>query len=200
MKKNIIFVILFASLSLPALAQQQEKESQISNEFSLGYGFIPMTSIDGQPAGFYRWIDKVGAICGSYTYFFNEVVGVGGTYCFDPREIDYTFHNSTINNPRVCNLYESSHTLMGHLKLNCINMKHFVLYTKFGAGISVWGYRLKEFQPELFEVTLPDQHCCFAWQAALGIEVGNERLAGFMQCGLGMEGFLSIGIRFKFKN
>lgn len=197
MKKPIVIALVLV-LCLPALAQQEEKESLVSNEFCIGYGFIPLTSLDGEDVNFYRWIDKVGAICATYTHFFDDVLGLGGTYCFDPREIDYSYHG--LNNPMICNLYESSHTLMGHMKLNCINKKHFVLYTKFGAGISVWGYRLKEFQPDLFEVTLPEQHCCFAWQIAAGIEVGNERLAGFMQCGLGMEGLLNLGIRYKLKN
>ncbi|MBQ6101480.1 MAG: hypothetical protein IJL04_04215, partial [Bacteroidales bacterium] len=169
-------------------------------EISIGYGFHPVSGdYFGMDAmRFNYWIDKVGAIYGSYTHFFNKVVGVGGTYCFDPRIIDYTYNGIVTNNPMVCTLNESCHSVMGHLKLNCINKKHFVLYTKFDAGICFWGYKLKEYQPEYFGVEFPDQHCCFAWQAAAGIEVGNERIAGFAQCGVGMEGSYSIGIRYKF--
>ena len=201
MKKNIMIALALA-LYLPALAQQEEEQRCVSNEFSIGYGFHPVSGDDFLPDGsiFRHWIDKVGAIYGTYTHFFNEVVGVGGTYCFDPRIIDYSYTGPLTNNPWVCSLNESCHSVMGHLKLNCINKKHFVLYTKFDAGVCFWGYKLTEYQPEYFGVELPDQHCCFAWQAALGIEAGNERIAGFLQCGVGMEGNLSIGIRYKLNN
>lgn len=203
MKNNILISLLLMAFALSSIAQEKEQETVQDfrrHEVSIGYGFHPVTSISvDRVSRFDCWMDKVGAIYGSYTYYFNKHVGLGGTYCFDPREIDYRHHGNSFN-PNVANLYESSHSIMGHLKLNCISLKHFVLYTKFGAGISFWGYRLKEFQPELYEVNPPDQHCCFAWQAALGIEVGNDRIAGFIQGGLGMEGLFSIGIRYKFNN
>ena len=200
MKKSIIIALVLA-LCLPALAQQEE-DCCISNEISIGYGFHPVSGDEFLPEGsaFHHWIDKVGAFYGTYTHFFNNVVGVGGTYCFDPRIIDYSYTGSLTNNPLVCSLNESCHSVMGHLKLNCISKKHFVLYAKFDAGICFWDYKLTEYQPELFGVDLPTQHCCFAWQTAAGIEVGNERIAGFLQLGVGMEGNYSIGIRYKFKN
>lgn len=200
MKKPIVIALALA-LCLPAMAQQ-EKECYISDEFSIGYGFHPVSGdeFDLESSCFRHHLDKVGAFYGAYTHFFNQVVGVGGTYCFDPRIIDYTYNGILTNNPLVCSLNESCHSVMGHLKLNCINKKHFVLYTKFDAGVCFWGYKLKEHQPELFGVELPAKHFSFAWQAAAGIEVGNERIAGFLQCGIGMEGNLSIGIRYKLKN
>jgi len=200
MKKSIIIALVLA-LYLPALAQQEEDRC-ISNEFSIGYGFHPVSGDEFLTEGsvFLHRIDKVGAFYGTYTHFFNKVVGVGGTYCFDPRIIDYTYNGLVTNNPLVCTLNESCHSVMGHLKLNCINKRHFVLYAKFDAGICFWDYKLTEYQPELFGVDLPTQHCCFAWQTAAGIEVGNERIAGFLQLGVGMEGNYSIGIRYKFKN
>lgn len=196
--KNIL-IILALAFCLPTMAQEQDKERDVSNEIAISYGFHPVSGDDFLPMPFYSYyLDKIGAFSGSYTHFFNKVVGVGGTYCFDYREIDYRFHGT--NNPLVCNLYESCHSLMGHLKLNCINKKHFTLYVKADAGLCFWGYRLEEFQPDLFGVNLPTKHFCFAWQAATGVEVGNDRIAGFLQVGVGMEGNYSLGIRYKFKN
>ena len=198
--KNILLIILALALCLPTWAQEQDNERCVSNEIALSYGVHPVSGDDFQPnVPFYSYyLDKVGAFSGSYTHFFNKVVGVGGTYCFDYREIDYRYHGT--NNPLVCNLYESCHSLMGHVKLNCINKKHFTLYVKADAGLCFWGYRLEEFQPDLFGVNLPTKHCCFAWQAAAGVEVGNDRIAGFLQWGVGMEGNYNLGIRYKFKN
>ena len=127
MKKSIIIALVLA-LYLPALAQQEEDRC-ISNEISIGYGFHPVSGDEFLPDGsmFRHWIDKVGAFYGTYTHFFNNVVGVGGTYCFEPRIIDYTYSGLITNNPLVCSLNESCHSVMGHLKLNCINKRHFVL-------------------------------------------------------------------------
>ena len=143
--KNILLITLAVALCLPTLAQEQDYEPCVSNEIALSYGFHPVSGDDHLPSvPFYSYyLDKVGAFSGSYTHFFNKVVGVGGTYCFDPRIIDYTYIGSITNNPLVCTLNESCHSVMGHLKLNCINKKHFVLYTKFDAGICFWDYKLK---------------------------------------------------------
>lgn len=199
--KRTLLIALVMALSLPVLAQK-EKERYGHDEISIGYGFHPISGdeylVSTYPVNHY--LDKIGALHGSYTHFFNKVVGVGGTYCFDYREIDYRYPGIYSYNPLVCNLYESCHSVMGHVKLNCINRKHFTFYFKFDAGLCFWGYRLQEFQPELFGVNLPDKHLCFAWQVADGIEVGNDRIAAFLQCGVGMEGNLSIGIRYRFKN
>lgn len=202
MNKKFIILSLALALCLPTLAQKEEQTHDFrQHEISLGYGFLPVSSESFLPKVYFPyWIDKVGAFSGAYTYFFNPHVGVGGTYSFDPREIDYRYNGPLTNNPMVANLYESCHSIMGHVKFNCINKKHFVLYIKADAGVCFWGYRLKEYQPELFGVNLPDQHCCFAWQTAAGIEVGNDRIAGFAQCGVGMEGNFSLGIRYKFNN
>lgn len=201
--KKMIMIALALALCLPALAQKKDSEKAQDyhrHEVSVGYGFSPISgdSFDMESNSYVRsQLDKVGAFYGAYTYYFNKRVGVGGTYCFDPRKITYTYHHYN-SNPLVANLDESCHSIMGHVKLNCINKKHFVLYCKFDAGTCFWNYRLTEFQPELFKVELPNQHCCFAWQVASGIEVGNERIAGFLQGGIGMEGNYSIGIRYKF--
>ena len=198
--RNILLTALALALCLTTLAQEQDNKRHVSNEIAVSYGFRPVSGDDNLlNVPFYSYyLDKVGAFSGSYTHFFNQVVGVGGTYCFDYREIDYRYSGINNNNPLVCNLYESCHSLMGHLKLNCINKKHFTLYAKADAGLCFWGYRLEEFQPDLFGVNLPTKHCCFAWQVAAGVEVGNDRIAGFLQWGVGMEGNYNLGIRYKF--
>ena len=93
MKKSIIIPILLMAFALPAMAQEKEQETVQDlrrHEVSIGYGFHPVTSISADRVSrFACWMDKVGAVYGTYTYYFNKHVGLGGTYCFDPREIDY---------------------------------------------------------------------------------------------------------------
>ena len=98
----------------------------------------------------------------------------------------------------ICSLGESSHSVMGHVKIDCLRKKHFVLYAKADAGLCFWDYQLEEYDTEHFHVGLPYQHCGLAWAVATGIEIGNQHIAGFAQFGVGMEGLLNLGIRYKF--
>lgn len=198
MNKKLIILFLTVTLCLPTFAQQ-EAEDFCRHEISIGYGFHPVSG-DSFYFGEYASydVDNIGAFYGAYTYFINKHVGVGGTYCFDPRMLTCSYYGTS--NPLVADLDESCHSLMGHVKFNCIFKKHFTCYSKFDAGICFWDYKLTEYQPELFEVVLPQKHCCFAWNIAAGVEAGNDRIAGFAQVSLGMEGTFSLGIRYKFNN
>lgn len=206
MKPKIILLSLAIAMAIPVFAQRDTVRSN-KNEFSIGYGFFPASS-------FRHWgwlhigyeMDRLGAFYATYTRRLTKVVGVGATYCFDPRQLTYYD-----NGFPVCRLGESSHTLMGHLKINWLNTKHVVLYSKLAAGASFWGYRLDtdlleegdiyEIPYYEYEIILPDNHHCFAYQfTPIGIEVGNKRWAGFAQYGIGMEGCFSIGIRYGLKD
>jgi hypothetical protein len=184
------------AFAVPAFAQNDSPDFS-RHEISIGYGLAPITSTNSLVKVVYKSnVDKVGALCGSYTYFFNKFVGVGATYCFDLRHINYYDNASQPN--MICSLGESSHSIMGHVKFNCLRKKHFVLYAKADAGLCFWDYQLKEYDTEHFYVGLPYQHYGLAWAAATGIEVGNSHIVGFAQCGIGMEGILNLGIRLKF--
>ena len=189
------------AFALPVFAQPSTVRSN-KNEFSIGYGFHAISGDDfdldySNP----RDVDNIGAFFAAYTRRLNFVVGIGATYCYDPRIITYYKYSTALENyVRVCTLNESCHSIMGHAKFNFLNFKHVVLYEKIDAGICFWDYNLKEYHPENYEVRLPDSRCCFAWQVATGIEVGNKRWSAFAQAGIGMEGNFSIGIRYGLKD
>ena len=200
--KRTILIALLVALWLPTFAQQ-EVQDFYRHEVTLGYGFHPVSGDEFFFSGYHfgHDVDQTGAFYGAYTYYFNQYFGVGGTYCFDPRIINYWYNSySTSTNTEVCALNESCHSLMGHVKYNCINKKYFTLYLKCDAGLCFWDYKLTEYHPELFEVELPTKHCCFAWETAAGVEAGYGPVAAFLQFGIGMEGNYSLGIRYKFKN
>ena len=204
MKKTIL-IVLISALCFSAWAQEEEHNKRcVSNEIAIGYGFHPVSGDEFlfSTGPFGHDIDKVGAFYGAYTHFFNQHFGVGGTYCYDPRKIQYWYQGLPTNGveTQVCLLNESCHSLMGHVKINTVSKKCFTHYVKLDTGLCFWGYQLTEYHPELFTVECPDKHCCFAWQVATGIEVGYGPVAGFLQCGIGMEGNYSLGIRYKFKN
>ena len=199
MKKLILILSLMAFLSSSAWAQV-DIIPDLRQEISIGYGNQPVTGYQWRWNSswyYYQTTDNVGAFNGTYTYRINGEIGIGLTYCYDPRRLGY-FTNKTLETP-VCDLDESSHTVMLHVKSNWLNKKWFSLYSKAGVGMAFWKYKLIQYHSDMYEIRLPEQNSCFAYQfVPIGIEVGSERLAGFFQCGLGMEGLLSAGLRFRF--
>ena len=204
MKKTFLLLALTAFLSSAALAQRDDVRSS-KNEFSFGYGVLPSSSMRWNPGSYYKPTgDFLGAIYATYTHRFTKVIGVGATYCYDPRRLEY-YEPSNWNENPICRLNESSHTLMVHLKINWLNRKHVNLYSKIGQGIYAWNYRFEEYQPDLYEITTPSNELSdrydYAYQIVpIGIEVGNQQYAGFVQVGLGMEGMISIGFRYGLNN
>ena len=204
MKKTILVFCLIAFFSDTAFAQLDSIRSN-KNEFSIGYGVKPSSSYRYNPRNHYYPLEEnVGAIYATYTRRLTKVIGIGATYCFDPRVFNYYENPKTKEGP-IARLGESSHTLMFHLKINWLNTKYVNLYSKVGQGVMVWGYNLKEYQPDLFEINMPSNKFIdrinYAYQfVPIGVEVGTKRCAGFLQVGFGMEGMISIGFRYGLKD
>ena len=200
MKKSIIVLTFLMALAIPVFSQLKTVKDY-RHEISLGYGFHAVSGDDfNLDYPFYREVDNIGAFFAAYTHFFDSIVGVGITYCYDPRIINYYDYPKPGTEVRIpiCALDESCHSIMAHAKFNCYRYKFLLLYGKFDAGICFWDYRLQEYHPEDYGVSLPDQHCCFAWQYAFGIEANIGHWGLFAQTGIGMEGNTSLGINYKF--
>ena len=143
MKNKLILLGLLLALVMPAFAQRDTIRSN-KNEFTIGYGFMPASSfLPWRWMGYNYDMDPMGSFYATYTRRLTKVIGIGATYCFDPRQL--TYYDSGYP---ICLLGESSHTLMGHLKVNWLNTKYVVLYTKLAVGASFWGYRIKTFNNE----------------------------------------------------
>ena len=204
MQRPIIVLLVVMAFGLSAFAQRDTIRSN-KNEFSIGYGVKPSSSFRFNPGNHYYPLEEnVGAIFATYTRRLNKVIGIGATYCFDPRVYTY-YEKPNIKEGLICRLGESSHTLMFHLKINWLNTKYVNLYSKVGQGIMAWGYNLKEYRPDLYQINMPSNKFTdridYAYQfVPIGVEIGTKRCAGFIQCGFGMEGMISIGFRYGLKD
>ena len=204
MKKSVFIICLLALLSGGAFAQIDTIRSN-KNEFSIGYGVMPSSSFRFKPGQHYYPLEEhVGAIYATYTRRLTKVIGIGATYCFDPRVYTY-YEKPSTKDGLICRLGESSHTLMFHLKINWLNTKYVNLYSKVGQGIMAWGYNLTEYRPDLYQINMPSNKFIdridYAYQfVPIGVEVGTKQYAGFIQCGIGMEGIISIGFRYGLKD
>ena len=110
MKKRMALLSLLFAMVLPAFAQF---DLTIDNrhEISLGYGFHAVSGDDfNLDYPFYREVDNIGAFHASYTHLFDSIVGVGITYCYDPRIINYYDYPGNGSDDRftICNLDEST--------------------------------------------------------------------------------------------
>ena len=196
MKNKLILIGLLVAFAVPVFAQRDTIRSN-KNEFSFGYGFMPSSSFRwGRGFYYYPETDNLGAFYATYTCRLTKVIGIGATYCYDPRILKYSE-----NGQPICRLNESSQTLMFHLKINWLNTKYVNLYSKVGQGIMTWNYHLTEYRPHLYQIEMPSNDFAdridYAYQfTPIGVEVGTKQYAGFLQVGIGMEGIICIGFRY----
>ena len=203
MKKNIIILCLMALLSGTAFAQIDTVRSN-KNEFSIGYGVYPASSLNFTGAAhFHPETDHLGAFFATYTYRINRLIGIGVTFCHNPIHFTYS---DLVNgeNTVICSVSENSFSIIPHLKLNWLNTKHVNLYSKVAiGGIHYVTYQQEEYYPNLYEITPYDVNTILldAFQITpVGIEIGTKQYAGFLQIGDGMEGMICIGFRYGLKD
>ena len=205
MKTKLILLCLLVALAMPVFAQRDTIRSN-KNEFSIGYGHMPSSSFRYHPGCLiYPETDNIGAFYVTYTRRLTKVIGIGMTACFDPICLNY---HDRVNgeNTLVCKVRENSIALMPHLKINWLNTKYVNLYSKVAPiGIRYCTYKQKEYYPDLYEIQSPFDSFAdrigYAYQITpIGVEVGTNRCAGFIQCGIGMEGIISIGFRYGLKD
>ena len=205
MKTKLIIFSLLLAFAVPAFAQRDTIRSN-KNEFSIGYGHMPSSSFRFRPGCLiYPKTDNIGAIYVTYTRRLNKVLGIGVTACFDPIRLNY--HDRVNGESRlICTVSQNSISILPHLKINWLNTKYVNLYSKVAPiGIRYCTYKQEEYYPDLYEIQPPvdsfKDKIGYAYQfTPIGIEIGTKRCAGFMQCGIGIEGMISIGFRYGLKD
>lgn len=86
-------------------------------------------------------------------------------------------------------------TVMPAVKFNWINKDHFALYSKLGFGATILSETAKDAKKDTSE---SDSRVYFAYQvSAIGVEFGSK-LRGFVEAGVGEQGIILAGIRYKF--
>ena len=172
------------------------------HQISIGYGILTPSQcsvilpylfeyIGPEPA--YRYKGACyGAIQIGYTFRCTKVIGVGLYYICDPRIV------KLYNDQLIGKINWTTHTLLPTLKINWLNKRVVTMYSKVGFGISINQCGIKNYQPDHFEITPPQHRVYFAYQFTLaGIEIGENQYAGFLQMGIGMEGWFSAGFRIR---
>lgn len=181
-----------------------EPKPYTHHEVTVGYGLLPSTSFrntfwTGNP-NYVRSHDYVGSFFVTYTYRFNQVVGLGATFAFDPANRSYSDKRYP-DLGEICKVKQNNFTTMVHLKINWLNTRVVAMYSKVGLGVTFGKMNTQNFYPDLYEIAPSDlitnPRTAYSF-VPVGIELGNRQYAAFMQVGFGAEGVFSLGFRYGF--
>ena len=175
------FTLLLLVLALFSGTAEARAQTAPRHEIALSYGLGSSSMVVGVTASVFAAIfgkstdlQFIGPVSGEYFYHVSDLVGVGGIACYAFFR-DQSPEEGSIN-PISC------YTLLPAVKFDWLRHERFGMYSKLGAGAS-W------FSSDQFTFNL---------QASLvGAEFG-DRVRGFLELGLGEQGFVLGGIRYRF--
>ena len=120
-----------------------------------------------------------------YFYHPSKMIGLGGIFVYGKNSQDVMSGSTKIDE-----LTQAYYTLMPAAKFDWYNSKCFGAYSKLGAGVTL---RSEKYGDE------SDNVLHFNWQASLiGLEVGSRQIRAFGELGVGEQGIILGGVRYKF--
>lgn len=179
-------------------ANAQEKE--IKHEIALSYGVGPVTTWAkiGRAIGDalfsklkvdYENTSWFGPISAEYFYHVDAPIGIGGIVSFS-RDNDDLLVDKQKQGDRKTNFI----TFMPAMKWEYLRRKHFAMYLKAAAGVT-----LEVVNEKYKDEKGTNTSAMFNGQLSpLGIEAGGEHVRGFLEVGFGEQGIALAGIRCKF--
>ena len=204
MKKMILMVAVALMTAISANAQNED----LRHELSLSYGLGSLSQFgDGLGEGlglvFTNTEYDDGSILGpiSLEYFYhlnNPRLAVGGVVAYSKWDSDVLLRS---DKTKVGDRKRNFITVMPAIKWYWVNKNHFGLYSKAAAGIAFLHIKdnVKQYKDGA-EVKKEDSTngTYFMFQASLiGAEFGGK-FRGFAELGIGDQGFLLAGVRYKF--
>lgn len=197
--KKIILMVAVAMMTAMNVNAQNEN---LHHELSLSYGFGSIAQFgDGIGEGLglvftnteYDDGSIVGPITLEYFYHFNNPrLAIGGSFTYSKWDSDVLVRNSQT---KVGERNRNFFSVMPAFKSYWVNKNHFGLYSKVAAGIGFLQCTDNDFETH---VKKDDNGCYFMFQLSfIGVEFGSK-FRGFAEAGIGDQGFIQAGIRYKF--
>ncbi len=190
-------MILVASL---LLVSAQAQDFQVRHEIAVSYGAAPITmwgnafsdiahSLVGTT---YDNDVHIGPISAEYFYHLDEVprLGVGGSFTYVNHAQDILFSGS-----KTGDRTRSYLTLMPMVKYNYVDTRNFGMYLKGGVGLTL-GFDKENLNGK---PTDSETKARFNFQLTLlGLEAGSQHLRGYVELGVGEQGVMLAGVRYRF--
>ena len=147
------------------------------------------------------------AISAEYHYHVSKLISVGGILAFNGVTQDM-YINSQINNSdgtssnknkvKVGDASRTNITIMPSVKFDWLRKKHFGMYSKAAVGVTIMKEKTTA-NENGFNYKTDDTDVVANFQASLiGIEAGSEQFRGFAELGVGEQGIILAGVRYKF--
>ena len=199
MKRMMMMVAVGLMTAMSVNAQSEN----LKNELSLSYGFGSTSQLgsgigEGLSLIFSDTEYNDGSILGpvSVEYFRhlnNPKLAVGGFVSYSKWDSD--IQKKSGNHEKVGERNRNYIAVMPAIKYYWVNNNSFGLYSKAAVGAAF----LKSTEKDLATNTSKDESSThFMFQASfLGAEFGNQ-FRGFAEVGVGEQGFIQAGIRYKF--
>lgn len=201
---SLLSAILAISAMLCFPVQAQESEDEMRHEISISYGAIP-NSIwidifsDAFPAIFGEKHEKeryVGPIGLEYYYHTSPLIGVGAVAVFATNNQD-----ARIKEELKSHKIRSYYTLMPAVKFNWLRKTNWGMYSKVAIGASLTNASQEDYNEsgKLTGKKETTNEVFFNFHASLlGVEAGNQHVRGFAELGIGEQGIILGGVRYKF--
>ena len=204
MRIKLLFGILAISamVCMPALAQDETTEPR--QEISISYGAVPNSIwidvlTDVFPAMFGETHNNehyVGPIGLEYYYHTSPLVGVGAVAVVATNNED-AYSKEVLKAHHIRSYY----TLMPAVKFNWLRKNKWGMYSKvaIGATLSASSNQAYNENGKLTGNKETSNDVFFNFQASLlGVEVGGQHVRGFAELGIGEQGIILGGVRYKF--
>ena len=198
MKQMFLMVAVAMMIAMNVNAQNEN----LHHELSLSYGLGSIAQFgDGIGEGLglaftnteYDDGSIVGPITMEYFYHFNNPrLAVGGSFTYSKWDSDVMVRKSQT---KVGERNRNFFSVMPAFKSYWINKNNFGLYSKVAAGVGFLKCTDNDFE---IHKKVDDNGCYFMFQLSfIGVEFGSK-FRGFVEAGVGDQGFIQAGIRYKF--
>ena len=197
MKKILLMVVAATMAMVCASAQSDFKR----HEVSLGWGTLAnsewigvLDDIAASIAGATTKNDSpTGTISAEYYYHPAAWIGVGTILGWSHTSKDIWESDAKIGKGNY-----SYYTVMPAVKFDWLRKNHFGMYSKLAAGATM-RHAKEDFTGGASYDNFDGNMFFFNFQASLiGIEAGGHNVRAFTELGVGEQGFLLAGVRFRF--
>lgn len=133
-----------------------------------------------------------GPISAEYFYHVKNWLGVGGIFAYGQNKQDAYLLGD--KDGEIKNTYL---TLMPAAKFDWLRKKHFGMYSKLAVGATLRNEKYDSVDSSSKDDSDSEVHV--NWQVSLlGIEAGSPTIRGFLELGIGEQGIILVGVRYKF--
>lgn len=197
--------ILMVAVAFMTAWNVNAQNENLHHELSLSYGVGSIAQLgDGIGEGIALiFSDKeyddgfiLGPITAEYFYHFNNPrLAIGGSVSYSKWDSDVLIRNS---HEKVGETKRNFFSIMPSFKCYWVNKNHFGLYSKAAAGVGFLTNKSKNIEENKVVKENEESGTYFMFQASfIGAEFGSK-FRGFVELGVGDQGFALAGIRYKF--